>query len=152
MADTNVNDAITIVESLSATMGITRVDLIPARIDRSSKTYFAVWFTSDDLTGCEVIKAPITGGRLYLQKIKIWTTEELTVTLGEDEVSSSVFRTLIGPIPFNRQESGVGIAHPATFDYEFLREGIQLTNDSDLTIDASLSGTICGIIEGFSTE
>jgi hypothetical protein len=136
-------------------MAITNVDLTMARTDRSGKTPFAVFFTSTDLSGCEVIKA-ITGySNLYLKKFKVWSREhDITVTIGEGETAAAPDTDLIGPFPL-LEENDTGTpsnerhyAHPASFDYEFAhRDGIQLTDD--LTIDASGAGTVCGIVEGF---
>ena len=130
-------------------MAITLVNLVVPRKDRSGRTPFAVFFTSADLSGCEAIKACPTGGRIYLEKLKIWTTEEINWTVGEGETSGAVTAALVGPVTANRQESEVGVVNGVPFDHEFLRE-IQLTAARDLTIDASGSGTVCGIVEGFT--
>ena len=136
-------------------MAITTVDLTVARVDRSGRTPFAVFFTSADLSGCEVIKAIDSSAGLYLKKFKLWTVAPgLTVTLGEGETTSAPTADIVGPISFV-VEDDVGTpanernyAHPVSFDYEFAhKDGVLLTDD--LTVDASASGTVCGICEGF---
>ncbi|MHA2064188.1 MAG: hypothetical protein ACXABY_07385 [Candidatus Thorarchaeota archaeon] len=138
-------------------MAITTVDMTMARVDRSGKTPFAVFFTSADLSGTEIIKAVTGFTNIYLKKFKLWTVAPgLTVTLGIGETSGAVTTVIAGPIPFV-VEDDVGTpanernyAHPVSFDYEFAhRDGTQLTDDKDLTIDASGSGVVCGICEGF---
>ncbi len=132
-------------------MAITTVDLVVARVDRSGKTPFAVFFTSADLQGCEIIKAA-AGGRIYLEKLKVWTNVALNWTVGEGETTSAVTAALVGPVDAIRNigTPDVEVAMPVSFDYEF-KHPIQLTDILDLTIDASAAGNVCGIAEGFLT-
>jgi len=134
-------------------MSITTVNLVVARVDRSGKTPFAVFFTSADLQGCEVIKAAGTG-RIYLESLKVWTNVALNWTVGEGETTSAVTAALIGPVDGLRDIGTPAsiVAMPVSFDYKFKdKHAIQLTNLLDLTIDASAAGIVCGIAEGYTT-
>ena len=133
-------------------MSITTVNLTVARRDRSGRTPFAVFFTSADLQGCEVIKAA-GSGRIYLEKLKVWTNVELNWTVGEGETTSAVTAALVGPVDGLRTIGTPAntAAPPVSFDHEFQHE-IQLTDLLDLTIDASAAGNVCGIAEGFTTD
>jgi len=78
-------------------MAITTVNLTVARVDRSGKTPFAIYFESDDMSGCEVIKSA-SGGGIYLEKFTIWTNEEINWTLGDGETGGAVTSALVGPV------------------------------------------------------
>jgi hypothetical protein len=130
-------------------MAITTNDLTAARSDRSGKTPFAVFFTSTDLQGCEVIKAIGTNSGLYLKKLVVWTSATLNWTVGAGKTSTAVTAALVGPVTSMREVTGAGVAHGIPFEYEFVhKDGISV--GADLTIDASAAGIVCGIAEGFT--
>jgi len=65
-------------------MSIAVVTPTVPRKDRSGKTPFCKFFTSDDLSGCEVIMAMPSGASgIYIESVLIGTTDSITVTLGD---------------------------------------------------------------------
>lgn len=131
-------------------MAITVVTPTVPRKDRSGRTPFCKFFTSDDLSGCEEIMAlPSGASGIYIESVLIASCDQLTVTLGDGETSGAVTTAVLGPMELNTE---VGTAAneqtPAViFSKKFLRE---LLVSTALTIDASAAGTVWGIIEGYS--
>jgi len=131
-------------------MAITVVTPTVPRKDRSGKTPFCKFFTSDDLSGCEEIMAKPTGALgIYIESVLIASCDQLTVTLGDGETTGAVTAAVLGPMELNTE---VGTAANeqtpvAIVQKEFKRE---LLVSTSLTIDASAAGTVWGIIEGYS--
>lgn len=131
-------------------MAISVVTPTVPRKTRSGKTPFCKFFTSDDLSSCEEIMAlPSGASAIYIESVLIASTVSLTATLGDGETSNNVTAAVLGPLELNAD-----IGTPAdqqvqatVFHKKFVRE---LEVSTSLTIDASASGTVWGIIEGYS--
>ena len=131
-------------------MAINVVTATVPRKDRSGRTPFCKHFDSADLSGCEqIMTMPSGASGIYLERLIIASTEAITVTLGDGETSSALTTDVLGPITLNRDigTPDVEVAPAVIFDVNFLRE---LLFSVDLSIDASGSGTVWGLVEGYS--
>lgn len=131
-------------------MSITVVTPTVPRKDRSGRTPFVKFFTSDDLSTCEEIMAlPSGASKIYIESVMIGSCDQLTVTLGDGETSNAVTAAVLGPIELNTEVGTAANEQVAAtiFDKKFIRE---LAVSVSLTIDASGAGTVWGVIEGYS--
>lgn len=96
--------------------------------------------TSSDWSGCEEILAAVTGKSIYLEKITVLGVSAINVTIGEGETTSAVTTTIVGPI--YTTTSGV----PTVIEF---KRPHKLAASTALTADASASGAITIIVEGF---
>jgi hypothetical protein len=99
--------------------------------------------TSADASACEeIIAAPGAGTNIIVEYLVISSDSAISITLGEGETGGAVTTALIGPITF---AAGQTIAFP------FLGrvQGMELSDNESLTVDASGAGNICCWIQGF---
>ena len=83
---------------------------------------------SDDITGCEVIKAkPGAGANLILDSITINSRYNAAVVIGEGETSSAVTTVLFGPVWMTSGDT-------ATFVFP---KGLRLNANSAMTADVT---------------
>ena len=88
-----------------------------------------------------IIVAPGAGKNLYVTKLTVVCDANITVTLGSGAADNAVEATLWGPIPFGTAGGVVEFAHPG---------GVQLVTNKTLTVDASDTGNLCIIVEGYT--
>jgi len=97
---------------------------------------------SADASGCEeIIAAPGAGLSLVIEHIVISSDSAISVTIGEGETTGAVTTALIGPVTF---AAGQSIPFPITGR----TQGIKLTADTSLTVDASGAGNINVWVQG----
>jgi len=101
---------------------------------------FAANLRSDDLSGCETIKAAPASGRLVLEHILISSDSAITVTIGEGETGSAVTTAIMGPIAF---------AAGQFIEWEF-SSLVALSATTALTCDASGAGVVNIFVEGYT--
>lgn len=115
---------------------------ITATVSQVSTSGWVVNGNSSDVTGCEELKAaPGTGVNLYLKSVVINSNAAINITIGSGVSSSSVETILVGPIYLAVNTSTPRIV----FD-----PPIQLAANKSLTVDASGSGAITVVAEGFT--
>ena len=120
------------------------------RKDRSGRTPFCKFFSSDNLSGCEqIMTLPEGHSGIYLKSIVIGSAVSLTVSIGDGETSNDLTTTVLGPITLNRDVGTPAnhVAPAAIFHHTFDKELLFSTN---LSIDASAAGAVWGVVEGFS--
>jgi len=111
---------------------------------KADSTYavpFACNVRSDDISGCEEIKAaPAAGHRLFITQLIISSAAAITITIGEGETGGAVTTAILGPITFAANQHILWVfKHP-----------ISLTAATSLTCDASGAGVVNIFIEGYS--
>lgn len=99
---------------------------------------FLVNATSADASGCEELKAAVTGKSIYVDHITINSGAAITITIGEGETEGAVTTALIGPVSFAANTS-------MQWDFPY---GMRLTAATSLTVDASGAGDICVFVRG----
>lgn len=101
--------------------------------------------TSADASGCEeIIAAPGAGFSLVIEYLVISSDAAISVTIGEGETGGAVTTALIGPVTF---AAGQTIAFP----FVGRTQGIRMTANTSLTVDASGAGNICVWVQGYTT-
>jgi hypothetical protein len=100
--------------------------------DRLEGDWWFVSVYSADLSGCEELKAAVTGKSHYIRKIQILaqSVTDITFTIGAGETSDAVTTAYLGPIPL--PDAGGG----AIFDFG-PDHVLKIAVSSALTIDAS---------------
>jgi hypothetical protein len=94
-----------------------------------------------DGTGCESIKdSPGSGYELVVTRLLIAISGSVSVTIGMNEESSGVKRTLLGPL------GGAAMV----IDLDFGNDGVVLDPNAALTIDASGAATVWVYAEGMT--
>lgn len=96
--------------------------------------------TSADASGCEELRAAPTGGKsIFIDHLTINNgANAISITIGEGETGGAVTTALIGPI---------AMAANASIQWDF-RDGLVLTAETSLTVDASGAGAICIFVQG----
>lgn len=94
---------------------------------------------SADLSGCETLVAAVAAKSIYIERIAVSFGAEITVTIGEGESSDGVETVLIGPL--------YG-AENTTVELVFNRP-VKLTAATALTADASGSGNVTVVVQGY---
>lgn len=112
------------------------ITLANSNVDRHG---FVANGSSADLSGCETLKAAVTGKSIYLERLYISSDTALNVTVGAGETSSAVTTVIIGPIHFAANTSR---------EFVFTRP-IKLAAATALTADASASGNITLTAQGY---
>lgn len=101
--------------------------------------------TSADASGTEeILAAPGAGSSLVIEYLVISSDAAISVTIGEGETAGAVTTALIGPVTF---AAGQTIAFP----FVGRAQGIILTANTSLTVDASGAGNICVWVQGYTT-
>jgi hypothetical protein len=98
--------------------------------------------TSADASGCETMKAAVSGKSIVVDHLTVSTGAAITVTIGMDESGGSVETALIGP---------VSMAANSSMQWDFSGWpcfGMRLTADKALTIDASGAGAVTVFARG----
>lgn len=112
------------------------VTLTNNNVDRAG---FVVNATSADLSGCETLKAAVTGKSIYIERIYIISNTAINYTIGAGETSGGVTTILLGPV-----YSAANSATPLIFT-----RPIKLAAATALTADASGAGAVTIIIQGY---
>ena len=100
--------------------------------------------TSADASGTEeIIAAPGAGISHNIEHIVISSDSAISITIGEGETAGAVTTALIGPVTF---AAGQTIAFP----FVGRTQGLKLTANESLTVDASGAGNICVWVQGFT--
>jgi hypothetical protein len=119
-------------------MGINITTPTPAKFG------FILNATSDDASGCEILKAaPAAGLSIIVDHLTISSSAAITITVGEGKTGDAVTTALIGPI---------AMAANSSIQWNFTRgfavKGMALTVATALTVDASGAGAICIFVIG----
>ena len=103
------------------------------------KAGFIVNGNSADLSGCEELKAAVTGKSIYLERLVINSAAAINITIGAGETSGAVTTVLIGPIYF---------ATNTNIEFVFTRL-LKLVAATALVVDASGAGNVTLVAQGF---
>ena len=98
--------------------------------------------TSADASGCETLKAAVSGKSIIADHLTISTGAAITVTIGMDESGGAVETALIGP---------VSMAANSSMQWDFSgwpTFGLRLTAGKSLTIDTSGAGAVTVFARG----
>jgi len=91
---------------------------------------------SADASGTEeIIAAPGAGLSLVIEHLVVSSDSAISVTIGEGETAGAVTTALIGPVTF---AAGQSISFPVSGR----TQGIKLTANTSLTVDASGAGNV----------
>ena len=97
---------------------------------------------SADASGCEeIIATPGVGKSLVIEHMVISSDSAISITIGEGETTGAVTTALIGPVTF---AAGQSMSFPVTGR----TQGIKLTANTSLTVDASGAGNINVWVQG----
>ncbi len=100
--------------------------------------------TSADASGTEeIIAAPGAGISHNIEYLVISTDSAISITIGEGETAGAVTTALIGPVTFAAGQS-------IEFPFVGRSQGIRMTANESLTVDASGVGNICVWVQGFT--
>ena len=94
---------------------------------------------SADLSGCETLKAAVTGKSIHLERLVINSAAAINITIGAGETTGAVTTILVGPIYF---------AANTNITIVFTRP-LKLAAATALTVDASGGGNVTIIAQGF---
>jgi hypothetical protein len=94
-----------------------------------------------DLSGCEIIKAAVTGQSHYVTKIIISSSDVQAISFGEGESSSDLVTTHIGPIY---------LPAGGLFVLDISDNPIQITAATLIAADSNDSHNATVIVEGFT--
>ena len=94
---------------------------------------------SADLSGCETLKAAVSGKSIYLERLIINSASAINITVGAGETTGAVTTVLVGPIYF---------AANTYIELVFTRP-LKLAANTALTVDASGAGNVTLIAQGF---
>ena len=97
---------------------------------------------SADLSGCETLKAAVTGKSIYLERLVINSAAAINITIGAGETTGAVTTVLIGPISFAADNGKSNI------EFVFTRP-LKLAAATALVVDASGAGTVTLVAQGF---
>jgi len=100
---------------------------------------FCEFCYSSDLSGCEAVKAAVTGKSIYLTSLSIHCLAAITVTVGEGETTGAV-TTAYATWEFTTGGSGV------TLNF---RRPVKLTAATALCADASGAGNVTIVAQGY---
>ena len=120
-------------------MSITLKTITVAAVSPPGKTLFAISGYSADLQGCEIIKAAPTSGAIYIENIHAAIALAGTVDIGSGKSDSAVETVALQLVG-----SANGLVHPVK-----PKRPIRLVSKKALTIDASTSGNVSILVEGF---
>lgn len=95
-----------------------------------------VSLNSEDVTGCEEVKAAETGRTHYITKVRFSTDAIADVNIGSGETGGAVTTVHIGPIP---QNAAIDVFYWESPDP--LAMGLRCTADTSITVDATGAGT-----------
>lgn len=97
---------------------------------------------SADASGTEeIMAAPGEGLSLVIEHLVVSSDSAISVTIGEGETTGAVTTALIGPVTF---AAGQSMAFPVSGR----TQGIKLTANTALTVDASGAGNINVWVQG----
>lgn len=97
---------------------------------------------SADASGTEeIIAAQGVGLSLVIEHLVISSDSAISITIGEGETGGAVTTALIGPVTFAAGQS-------IPFPISGRTQGIKLTADTSLTVDASGAGNINVWVQG----
>ena len=103
-------------------------------------TPFAANARSDDISGCEELKAaPAAGKKIVLSQILISSDAAITITIGEGETGGAVTTAILGPVQFAANQQII---------WKF-SQPVALTAATSLTCDASGAANVNIFVEGF---
>lgn len=115
---------------------IAAVTLTNDNVDRSG---FVVNAYSADWSGCETIKAAVTGKSIYIERIYINCHDAETLTFGAGETGGAVTATVFGPL-----------SCPADTIVELIfTRPIKVTAATALVVDAAAAGDATIIVQGY---
>ena len=117
-------------------IALAAVTLTNNNVDRVG---FVVNANSADLSGCETLKAAVTGKSIYIERIYIISGTAINYTLGAGETASAVTTVIVGPI-YCAADSNT----PLVFT-----RAIKLAAATALTADASGAGAVTIIVQGY---
>jgi len=103
-----------------------------------TKVGFIINATSADASGCEVLKAAVTGKKIKIRHLTVNSTSAIAITIGEGETGSAVDTALIGPLEFGALETRKWDFNPP----------MELTTNTLLSVDADGAGVICVFAQG----
>lgn len=106
----------------------------------TAKNGFILNATSADVSGCEELKAAVSGKSIKVRHLTISNNSigTLAVTIGEDENAGAVKTALIGPI---------SILSGQTIPWNF-NPAMELAAGKALVVDADGAGAICVFAQG----
>jgi len=100
--------------------------------------------TSADASGCEeIIAAPGAGISHVIEHLVVSSDSAISVTIGEGETTGAVTTALIGPVTF---AAGQCIMFP----FVGRTQGLKMTANKSLTVDASGAGNINVWVQGYT--
>lgn len=100
---------------------------------------FIVNGVSSDASGCEVLKAGVTGKSILITRLTINNgASALSHTIGEGETTGAPDTVLIGPI---------AMAANTSLQFDFYPP-MRLTAGEELVIDSSGAGAVCVVVQG----
>ena len=100
--------------------------------------------TSADASGTEeIIAAPGAGISHNIEHLVISSDSAISVTIGEGETAGAVTTALIGPVTFAAGQT-------VTWPFIGRSQGIKMTANKSLTVDASGAGNINVFVQGFT--
>lgn len=112
---------------------VTANDLTPTTLG------FIVNANSADYSGCEELKAAVTGKSIHIERVFISSDTALNITIGAGETGGAVTGIILGPVYFAANTSR---------EFVFTKP-IKLDAAVALTCDASGAGNVTVIVQGF---
>lgn len=115
---------------------------------------WAINLYSASVTGCEELKAAVTGKYIYLKKIVITCADNVAVTVGAGETTNAVTTILLGPYSFattkdvgspSTERDYIPIGH---VELDFRPRAVKLPVSTALAIDSTGPAPINIYIEG----
>jgi len=113
---------------------------------QTDRTGFVVNGNSADLSGCETLRAGVTGKKIYLERIVISNgATAQTVTVGFGETSSDVTTTAAGPIYLGaNSQATIVYTRPVT-----IPDATTAITGVALTADANSAGAVTINVQGY---
>ena len=95
---------------------------------------------SADFSGCESLKAAVTGKSIYVEKVIVNSLTAINYTIGAGETGGAVTAVVLGPIH---------CAANSTHEIDVSARPIKLAAATALTIDASGGGAATVVVQGY---
>ncbi len=116
-----------------------------------AKRGFVVNGNTTDLSGCETLVSGVTGKSIYVERVAVSFGAAITVTIGAGEQTPTTTTTTCDPERWDVATTVIGPLYGAantTIELTFARP-IKLAAATDLTADASGSGNVTVVVQGY---